>query len=158
MLKPLFASCIMIASITTTGCVTTHSFNTSNPSTHKQDFELDNQLWVATKINHIDIETNSLTGKRLSIKFDAKYNRFFAHDGCNRLQGNYAVNRNHLRLGSMTSTEMACFDQEIQLIADQYKQALNHVVSYQIRGPELLLLDSSGNILVRFIRANQSRM
>lgn len=158
MLKPLLASCIMIASITITSCVTTHSLNTSNPPTHKKDFELINQIWIATKINHIDIETNSLTGKRLSIEFDAKNNRFFASDGCNRIQGNYALKRNHLRLDSMTSTEMACFDQEIQLIADQYKQALNHVVSYQIRGAELLLLDSSGNILVRFIRANQSRM
>ncbi|MFW2162910.1 META domain-containing protein [Acinetobacter beijerinckii] len=148
----------MIASITATGCVTTHSFNTSNPPTHKKDFELINQIWIATKINHIDIETNSLTGKRLSIEFDAKNNRFFASDGCNRIQGNYALKGNYLQLGSMTSTEMACFDQEIQLIADQYKQALNHVASYQIRGPELLLLDSSGNILVRFIRANQSRM
>ena len=158
MLKPLFASCIMIASITATGCVTTHSFNTSNPSTHKQDFELDNQVWIATKINHIDIQTNPPTDKRPSIKFDAKYNRLFAHDGCNRIQGNYALKGNYLRLDSMTSTEMACFNQEIKLIANQYKQALNHVASYQIRGPELLLLDSSGNILVRFIRAYQSRM
>lgn len=158
MLKPIFVSCMMIASITATGCVTTHSFNTSNPSTHKKDFELDNQLWVATKINHIDIQTNPLTGKRPSIEFDAKNNRFFANDGCNRIQGNYALKGNYLRLDSMTSTEMACFNQEIKLIANQYKQALNHVASYQIHGQELRLLDSSGKILVHFIQANQSRM
>ncbi|ENW08129.1 hypothetical protein F934_00299 [Acinetobacter beijerinckii ANC 3835] len=158
MLKPIFVSCMMIASITATGCVTTHSFNTSNPSTHKQGFELDNQVWVATKINHLNIQTNPPTDKLTSIEFDAKFNRFFAHDGCNRIQGTYALKGNYLRLDSMTSTEMACFNQEIKLIANQYKQALNHVASYQIRGQELRLLDSSGKILVHFIRANQSRM
>ncbi len=69
-------------------------------------------------------------------------------DGCNRLSGSFELDGERLRFGRMASTRMSCPDNLDQ--QQRFRQALEQVERYRIRGGHLEFFDATGAVSARF--------
>ncbi|MDE6309796.1 MAG: META domain-containing protein, partial [Muribaculaceae bacterium] len=76
------------------------------------------------------IDDHQLQGdERPYITFDSATSRFYGSNGCNTLNGDYAVNGNQLTLSNVISTQRYCPDAEYEL---QINNAINNVRTFRI--------------------------
>lgn len=76
------------------------------------------------------------------------------NDGCNRYSGAYILDGKKISVAKIANTMMAC-PTPIMQRASKYMLALSQANAYEVRGHELTLLNSDGEILASFTR--QSR-
>jgi heat shock protein HslJ len=79
---------------------------------------------------------------------DSATRRAGGSGGCNRFTGSYELNRDRLKLGSMTATLMACA--EGMETEKAFLEVLGRVSRWRITGQQLELLDAAGNVVARF--------
>ena len=118
----------------------------------KQTITLFERPWITTEINGKFIEVDS--PNRPAIYFDAKNKRFAGADGCNKIQDSFDSNNQHLKLGQIASTLMACHGAQ-DTISREYNDALAQTNRYEVKGHELKFLDKSGQTLVKFVTVIQ---
>lgn len=106
--------------------------------------------WRALEIGGADV----IDEKHSTLSFSDE-GRIGGSGGCNRMFGQYETSGDKLKIHSIGATKMACIgpimDQEMR-----YFSALESVASYQVKDSELVLLDSGGKTVARFVREPQA--
>ena len=118
----------------------------------KQTITLFERPWIGTEINGKFIEVDS--PNRPAIYFDAKNKRFAGADGYNKIQGSFDSSNQHLQLGQIASSLIACHGAQ-DTISREYNDALAQANRYEVKGHELKFLDKSGQTLVKFVTVIQ---
>ncbi len=149
----MFKKSVVILALTSVfilGCNATSSSEQQNSSRSTNEV-----ISVPFEQTHWQLAT--LSGKKVAIQARQKrINMTFAgsdkgvsgFSGCNRFSGGYSSDDNQLKFLPMMSTRMACHHPENQEM--NFLMALDKVVSYQINGNELTLIDSIGNKVMTF--------
>ncbi len=110
--------------------------------------------WVLTVVNGEDVSTTVRADK--IINFDVKENRFNAKVGCNNLFGGININESNLSIGQVASTMMAC-DKAAMDMDQKVSRTLEQTQSYVIQKGELILLNSKGEAVTRWKRAEPKK-
>ncbi len=71
--------------------------------------------------------------------------------GCNQFNGPYVIGGQSLRIGPLTTTNIAC-EEGVAAQEQAYLQALQSTTSYELSGNQLILRDGSGREVARFTR------
>ena len=151
MLKKLLATSLNAVALTTVGCATTQT-TTKQQETLNQ---LQNKTWILTHIGATEFKTDPSAHNVPSIQFDAATQRVSGADGCNRLMGAYAINKDKISLNQLAATQMMCMN--TTELANQYNSALAKVAGFQVYDKTLRLLDEHGNPVLQFESAIQPR-
>jgi heat shock protein HslJ len=69
--------------------------------------------------------------------------------GCNRYMGQYTVDGETLEIGTLATTRMACAP-PADAVEQEYVAALEQVTGWRIDDGELVLVDGSGDELLRY--------
>jgi uncharacterized lipoprotein YbaY/heat shock protein HslJ len=80
------------------------------------------------------------------IRLDPAKRHLTGHGGCNSISGPYSANGDAIRIGPLAATMMACIDGGD--IEPSFFKALDQVRRWKLNGPQLLLLDESGGVLL----------
>ena len=108
---------------------------------------LANTYWSLQTLNVNQIPVGVLQ----TIRFSAA-NTTTGNGGCNQFNGPYSVNGPSLRIGPLVSTSMAC-EAGITTQEQAYLQALQSTASFELTGNQLILRDSGGREVARFLRS-----
>lgn len=105
-----------------------------------------NQRWVLTEMKGVPVQLSS-TRKDAFIRFTPADKRFTGNAGCNRINGNYTLEkRDRIKLGEVISTKMSCDDINFETA---FLSTLGQVDRYETDGNTLLLKDG-GKIVLKF--------
>mgnify|MGYP003616067791 FL=1 len=151
MLKKLLATSLIAVALTTVGCATTQT-TTKQQETLNQ---LQNKTWILTHIGATEFKTDPSAHNVPSIQFDAATQRVSGADGCNRLMGAYAINKDKISSSQLAATQMMCMN--TTELANQYNSALAKVAGFQVYDKTLRLLDEHGNPVLQFESVIQPR-
>jgi heat shock protein HslJ len=112
---------------------------------------LTGSIWLLSELNG----QAPITGTAITSEFDDD-GRVGGSSGCNNYSTTYEVNGDQITFGeSMASTMMACPEPIMEQERD-YLQVLANTTTFEIMDDELILEDSSGNVLARFYAVSQS--
>ncbi len=116
--------------------------------TNRQGSEtLEGTEWTA-----IGIDGAILDSKRPPQLSFAQGGAFGGTGGCNRFSGQAEISGNSLEFpDNMAATLMAC-PPELEEVEDQFLAALQKVTNYAVAGDSLVLLDSAGEPVLKFVR------
>ncbi|WOE31198.1 MULTISPECIES: META domain-containing protein [unclassified Acinetobacter] len=154
MLKQLLIASLLSSSLALMGCQSNMATSSANITTNNLTL-LQSTTWIATKIGNDPIQYAQNSAPRASLKFDATTHRVTGTDGCNRLMGNYTVEKDRIQFEQMATTRMACLNNNH--LDQKFNQALAKVTHYQVFGNTLKLLDRHGNPLLEFENIIQPR-
>ncbi len=98
--------------------------------------------WILTVFDGAD----PLADTTITLEFDEE-GRAFGSSGCNSYGGSFTVEDDTLAFGMMTSTMMACLQDNIMQQEQAYLQALNATVRYEIFGNRLIIVYGDGQRL-----------
>jgi heat shock protein HslJ len=113
--------------------------------------DLTEGIWLLTELNGAE----PIAGTTLTAEFDQD-GRVGGSSGCNSYNTTYVVDGKKLTFGEqIASTMMACPD-PIMKQEGEFHQVLADTATYEIKGDELILSDSSGNEVARFEVIDQS--
>jgi heat shock protein HslJ len=109
---------------------------------------LENTYWKLTHLGDAPVMVPYRQPQQPHLILNSVTRRAGGSGGCNQFTGSYQLNGSRLRLGSMTSTLMACADgMETER---GFLNALSRVRRWRISGQQLALLDAAGNVVARF--------
>ena len=119
------------------------------------DTSLDASSWALRSYQDNTGETvNVLPRSTTTALFQA--NQVTGIAGCNNYNASYQVTRNKLSFGPVATTRKVCSTPlGIMRQENDFLAALDSTVSYKVRLNSLELLDSRGNTLLTFRRANE---
>lgn len=101
--------------------------------------------WVLTEMKGVPVQLSG--GRRDAyLNFDAGEKRFSGNGGCNRISGNYTLEKKNIRFGEVISTKMSCPDIEFE---NTFLSTLNSIDRFEQRGNDLLL-KKKNDVLLRF--------
>jgi len=111
-----------------------------------------NQRWVVTELRGIPVQLSS-TRKDAYLSFTPAEKRFGGNAGCNRISGNYTLEKkNGIQLGEVISTKMSCDDIAFET---SFLSALKSANQYQVQG-NTLVLKHNGEILLKFLSRSEN--
>lgn len=103
------------------------------------------QQWVLTELKGVPVQQSG-TRRDAFIEFAPAEKRFSGNGGCNRINGNYSLEKKtHLRFGDVVSTKMSCEDIAFE---NTFLSTLNAVDRFEQRGNSLLLRDGNRVLLI----------
>jgi len=116
---------------------------------------LDGSSWALRSYQDSTGETvNVLPRSTTTALFQA--NQVTGIAGCNNYNASYQATRNKLSFGPAATTRKVCSTPlGIMLQENAFLTALDSTVSYKLRSNSLEMLDSRGNTLLTFKRANE---
>ena len=119
------------------------------------DVSLDGSSWALRSYQDNTGETvNALPRSTTTVLFQA--NQVTGIAGCNNYSASYQATRNKLTFGPVATTRKACSTPlGIMRQENAFLAALDSTVSYKLRLNSLEMLDSKGNTLLIFRRANE---
>jgi heat shock protein HslJ len=98
--------------------------------------------WILAEMNG-----NAVTNDRAYIKFDAQSKRFSASGGCNDIGGRYQVDDTQIKFSELTTTLIACKNNEAHRLEGHLMDRLSDVTDFQIEGGTLRLYVGNRPIL-----------
>ena len=90
-------------------------------------------------------------GKKNKVWIDFKSNRVSGNGGCNSYGGTFTLDDDRLTITELAWTEMACLDQAVMKLENQYLQAIGQVKKFNVNDKELILTDADGKIEIVFV-------
>jgi heat shock protein HslJ len=99
--------------------------------------------WRLEGLSGADAQALAAARPALSIRFDA--GRVEGFSGCNRFAGNYTLEGDHIRFGTLAGTMMACVEPAATL-EDRFRSALQGTARYAVAGDRLTLTSESGGV------------
>jgi heat shock protein HslJ len=111
----------------------------SSPATTR----LEGPEWRLEGLSGADAQALAAARLPLSIRFDA--GRVEGFSGCNRLAGNYTLEGDHIRFGTLAGTMMACVEPAATL-ENRFRSALQGTARYAVAGDRLTLTSVSGGV------------
>lgn len=116
------------------------------------DQDWGNQRWVLTELKEVPVQLSS-TRKDAFIRFSPADKRFTGNAGCNRISGNYILEKkNRIRLGEVISTKMSCDDINFETA---FLSTLSQVNRYETSG-NILLFKKDGKVVLKFRKEPQN--
>jgi len=100
-----------------------------------QSLSLAGTKWELRELHGVSIERS-----KAFLKFDEKAKRFAGSGGCNRFAGEYEVDGAHVKFSQVISTKMACLDNGVQKVENDFLKALSEVTGFHIQRNVLRLL------------------
>lgn len=110
--------------------------------------DLEGSHWVLVELNGADVIAEG--EQELTLQFED--GQLAGYSGCNQFSGEYSANAQTgtLEIGPLTSTLMACMDDELMAREGEYQSALQGAESYTLDGSVLNIETADG--LLRFER------
>lgn len=104
--------------------------------------------WRLTELNgSVPLET----AEPIALNFTSA-DQAGGNSGCNSYSGSYRIAGSNVSFGALVSTERACLDQGMMTQEAALYQALSAVTAYELRNDQLILMDSTGTVTLRFAR------
>jgi heat shock protein HslJ len=102
------------------------------------------QRWVLAELRGVPVQQSG--GNRDAfIEFVPGEKRFMGNGGCNRLSGNYTLEKSEIRFAEVISTKMSCPDIAFETT---FLSTLSEVNRYESNGTQLLLKDRNKVLLI----------
>lgn len=98
--------------------------------------------WILAEVNG-----NAFTNDRAYINFDAQSKRFSASGGCNDIGGRYQVDDRKIKFSELTTTLIACKNNEAHRLEGYLMNRLGEVTDFEIKGGTLRLYVGNRPIL-----------
>lgn len=108
------------------------------------DYRL-HDIWVLEELNGYKVFVADFQKELPRIEIHAEENRFMGFGGCNSITGSLFFENDLLRFSSITSTLMACAENNKE---DKFVKALQNSTTYSIKNNLLTLSNPSGKLLV----------
>ncbi|CAD0006033.1 META domain-containing protein [Flavobacterium chungangense] len=108
------------------------------------DYRL-HDIWVLEELNGYKVFVADFQKEFPRIEIHAEENRFMGFGGCNSITGSLFFENDLLRFSSITSTLMACAENNKE---DKFVKALQNSTTYSIKNNLLTLSNPSGKLLV----------
>jgi heat shock protein HslJ len=105
-----------------------------------------NQRWVLKELKGVPVQLSG-TRRDAYIEFTPADKRFSGNAGCNRISGNYTLEKkNRISLGEVISTKMSCNDIAFETA---FLASLKDVDRYELKDNALTFKDGN-KVMVRF--------
>jgi heat shock protein HslJ len=109
------------------------------------DADWGRQRWVLIDLKGVPVQQSG-SNRDAFIEFSPSERRFTGNGGCNRLSGNYSIEKKGMvRFGEVISTKMSCADIAFETT---FLQTLNDIDRYTIEDNSLFLKDGNKVLLV----------
>lgn len=108
------------------------------------DFRL-HDIWVLEKLNGENVSLENFTKELPNLEINSSTNTFMGFAGCNRMGGSIFFERGLLRFFNITSTEMACGENNKETV---FLKTLQNTTNYKVENLRLTLTSPSGEELV----------
>jgi heat shock protein HslJ len=109
------------------------------------DADWGRQRWVLIDLKGVPVQLSG-SNRDAFIEFSPSERRFTGNGGCNRLSGNYSLEKKgSVRFGEVISTKMSCTDIAFETT---FLQTLNEVDRYTVEDNSLFLKDGNKVLLV----------
>jgi putative lipoprotein len=119
----------------------------SNVNT-KPDVTLSNTYWKTVELSGSPVRLGK-GKKELHLILNDTKKQVKGFSGCNTFRGGFKQNEQQITVGPMAATMMACMDDMEQ--EQRFLQALAKVKRFSISGKKLVLYDTDGQVLLRFV-------
>ncbi|PWT74820.1 MAG: hypothetical protein C5B59_10240 [Bacteroidetes bacterium] len=107
------------------------------------------RYWKLVELKGKQVTTTDKFDNEPHMIFKAIDSRVFGNAGCNNFTGKYELKRdNQLTFSGVASTRMLCIDMTTE---DQFLKIFQMTLNYSLAGGNLLLKDSTGTILTKFV-------
>lgn len=99
----------------------------------------------------IQLDGESITDSKASLRFDIETKSFTGSNGCNRISGSMVGIRDEVFFGDIISTKMACVDEQTMKIEKRFMEILT-IKGLHVDFAERILniYDSTGNLVMMF--------
>jgi heat shock protein HslJ len=99
--------------------------------------------WILTEMKEVPVQLSG-TRRDAFMEFDWVTKHFTGNGGCNEISGNYALRKNDVSFGDVTSTKMSCTDLAFE---DAFLDILRGIDGFEMEGQELILKDGRKEML-----------
>lgn len=104
-----------------------------------------NQRWVLIELKEVPVQLSN-TNRDAFIEFSTYEKRFSGNGGCNRISGNYSLEKkSKIRFSEVISTKMSCPDIAFE---NTFLSAINEVNRFEVDGENLLLKDDNEILII----------
>ena len=113
--------------------------------------ELSGTHWVLVELIGADVVTEG--NQEMTLNFDEE--ELNGYSGCNQFSAGYSANQSTgtLEVSPLTTTLMACMDEEVMAREGEYQSALQAAESYTLDGNILIIESADGTL--RFERTSE---
>jgi heat shock protein HslJ len=112
-----------------------------------------NQRWVLTELKEVPVQLSG-TRRDAYLEFSPSDKRFTGNAGCNRVSGNYTLEKkDRISFGEVIVTKMSCDDIAFETT---FLSALNKIDRYEMQG-NAMLLKNGREILLKFEPRSSAR-
>jgi heat shock protein HslJ len=104
--------------------------------------------WVLTELKGVPVQ---LSGSRRDayIEFMPSERKFSGNGGCNRMNGNYTLDKSKINFGEVASTKMSCDDIAFETA---FMETLSKVDHYEVSNNQMLLKDGTKVIMILVVK------
>ena len=110
----------------------------------KEKIVLDQTVWELEKTTQGSLVKSS-TERPPSLTFSVDKGQFSGFGGCNRVMGEFELDKNNIKIMRIGSTKMNCPNIAAEKL---FMSSLNQVNNYQLKGRQLILLKDRSEVLV----------
>jgi heat shock protein HslJ len=89
-------------------------------------------------------------GPAIGMQLQSQNTRVVGFSGCNRMFGAYALDGQSLKFAHMGGTKMACADESLMRLEQEYLRMFSTVSTWRITGQTLELLDENDKVVAAF--------
>jgi heat shock protein HslJ len=122
---------------------------------NKGEGNLANSQWKLVSFGESGSETPVVEGSSITLEFEAE-GQAGGSGGCNSYGAKYEMQGNTLTFQEITSTLMACTDEQVMEQEQQYFEALKNAASFEITDDTLTIWYNDGQGRLNFVKATSS--
>lgn len=108
------------------------------------DYRL-HDIWVLEEMNGKKVSLADFTKELPNLQINSSTNQFMGFAGCNSMNGSIFFERELLRFTNTITTRMACGTNNKE---NEFLKALQSVTNYKVENLKLILVNSSGDLLI----------
>ena len=109
--------------------------------------------WKLVSFGKSGAESPVIQGSSITLKFEAN-GQVGGAGGCNSYGAKYETRENTLAIKDMTSTLMACANEQVTEQEQRYFEALNTAARFEITGDNLTIWYQDGQSRLNFVKGN----
>lgn len=112
------------------------------------DYNWGGRRWVLSEMKEVPVQQSG-TRRDAYIEFIPQEKRFAGNGGCNRISGQYAIEKkNRIKLENVISTKMSCNDLAFET---SFLSLLNEVDRFKIDDNNTLLFRDGNKVILKFV-------